>query len=100
MPPIPFAWLCRKVSPRSCRSSPKVDGILRQDNASPSLCPHYKGFIATTGDSAPHLSVGILPHGFCHLSFPFASETRFSRSIPEPVLSSCRLYTGCHRVHK
>jgi hypothetical protein len=35
-----------------------------------------------------------------HLSFPFSSEARFSRSIPKPVLSSCRLYTDCRRVRK
>ena len=44
--------------------------------------------------------IGILPHSFYHLSSPFSSRTKFSRSIPKPVLSSCRLYTGCHRVRK
>ena len=44
--------------------------------------------------------IGILPHGFCHLSFPFVSATRFSRSAPKPALSSCRLYTDCHRDRK
>jgi hypothetical protein len=48
----------------------------------------------------PRSGIGILPRGFCHLSFPFSSRTRFSRSLPKPVLSSCRLYTGCHRVRK
>ena len=48
----------------------------------------------------PRSGFGILPHGVCHLSFPFSSRTKFSRSIPKPVLSSCRLYTGCHRVRK
>ena len=61
---------------------------------------HYKGFITTTGSSAPRSGIGILPHGVCHLSFPFPSGTRFSRSIPKPVLSSCRLYTDCHRDRK
>ena len=76
-------------------------GNLRQpDNAAPSLHLRYKGFVTTTSGSAPCSSIGILPHGVCHLSFPFASGTRFSRSIPEPVLSSCRLYTDCHRVRK
>jgi hypothetical protein len=32
------------------------------------------------------------------LSFPLASGIRFSRSIPKPVSSSCRLYTDCRRV--
>src|SRR6516162_1998623 len=48
----------------------------------------------------PRSGIGFLPHGFCHLLFPFSSRTRFSRSIPKPALSSCRLYTGCHRVRK
>jgi len=76
-------------------------GDLRQpDNAAPSLHPHYKGFSTTTGSSAPRYGIGILPHGVGHLSFPFASATRFSRSIPKPVLSSCRLYAGCHQGRK
>jgi hypothetical protein len=44
--------------------------------------------------------MGILPHGVWPLSFPFASGTRFSRSIPKPVSSSCRLYTDCRRDRK
>ena len=48
----------------------------------------------------PRSGIGILPRGFCHLSFPLSSRTKFSRSIPKPVLSSCRLYTGCHRDRK
>ena len=76
-------------------------GDLRQpDNAAPSLHSHYKSFNTTTGSSAPRSGIGILSHGVCHLSFSFASRTRFSRSIPEPVLSSCRLYTDCHRARK
>src|SRR5215204_2730098 len=100
MPPIPCAWQCHTASPMSCRSSPQVDGIRRQDDVAPSLHLHYRGFIATTDDSAPRSSIGILPHGVCHLSFPFASGERFSCSVPKPVLRSCRLYTGCHRVRK
>ena len=34
------------------------------------------------------------------MSFPLASGARFSRSVPEPVLRSCRLYTGCHRARR
>jgi hypothetical protein len=71
-----------------------------QDNAVPSLHPRYRGFFTTTNSSAPRSGLGILPHGFCHLSFPFASATRFSRSAPKPALSSCRLYTDCHRDRK
>ena len=99
-PPTRGVLQCNKVLSRSCRSSPQVDGLNRQDNAAPSLHRHYSGFLATTSSSAPHFGFGILPHGVCHLLFPFASETRFSRSIPKPELRSCRLYTGCHRVRK
>jgi len=76
-------------------------GNLRQpDNAAPSLHRHYNGFNTTTGSSAPHSGIGILSHGVCHLSFPFTSRARFSRSVPKPVLRSCRLYTDCHRDRK
>jgi hypothetical protein len=34
------------------------------------------------------------------LSFPFSSRTKFSRSVPKPVSSSCRLYTGCRPDRK
>ena len=34
------------------------------------------------------------------MSFPFSSRTKFSRSVPKPVSSSCRLYTGCRRDRK
>jgi hypothetical protein len=73
----------------------QVGDLRQQDNAAPSLHPHYKGFVTSTGNSAPRSGIGILPHGVCHLLFPLTSRTRFSRSIPKPVLSSCRLYTDC-----
>lgn len=100
MPPIPCASQCCTASPISRRSSPQVDRVHQQDNAAPSLHSHYRNFNATTGGSAPHSSIGILPHGVCHLSFPFTSGARFSRSVPKPALRSCRLYTGCHRTRK
>ena len=79
----------------------KQVGDTRQlDNAAPSLHSRYKSFIATTSSSVPRSGIGILPHGVCHLSFPFSSRAKFSRSIPKPVLSSCRLYTDCHRDRK
>ena len=62
--------------------------------------PITRSFIATMSSPDPRSGIGILPRGFCHLSFPFSSRTKLSRSIPKPVLSSCRLYTGCHRAHK
>jgi hypothetical protein len=54
-----------------------------------------RGFLAATNSSAPRPGIGILPHAVSHLSFPFASATRFSRSVPKPEWSSCRLYPGC-----
>src|ERR1700730_477567 len=78
----------------------QVGDMRQRDNAAPSLHSHYKSFHATTGSSVPYSGIGFLPHGVCHLSFPFSSEARFSRSIPTPVLSSCRLYTDCRRVRK
>src|SRR5271157_2147520 len=76
--------------------APQVGGTRQPDNAAPSLHSRYRRFIATMSSPDPRSGIGILPHGVCHLSFPFTSRTKFSRSIPKPVLSSCRLYTGCH----
>ena len=78
----------------------RVGNFTRPDNAAPSLLSHYKRFLATTSSSAPRSGIGILPHGVCHLSFPFASRARFSRSAPKPALSSCRLNTDCHRASR
>src|SRR4051794_29046122 len=78
----------------------RVGSLHQPDNAVPSLHPHCKGFLATTNSSAPRSGIGILPHGVSHLSFPFASATRFSRSVPKPDWSSCHLYTGYRRDRK
>src|ERR1700676_601625 len=79
----------------------RVGDVRQPNNAAPSLHSHYKSsFLTTTGNSAPRSGIGTLPHGVCHLSFPLPSRTRFSRSVPKPVLSSCRLYTDCHRDRK
>ena len=40
----------------------------------------------------------LMVFAICH--FPSHPKTRFSRSILKPVLSSCRLYTDCHRAHR
>src|ERR1035441_8791139 len=86
----------------SSRSSPQnwVGEIRQPDNSAPSLHFHYRSFIATTSSPAPRSGLGILPRGVCHLSFPFPSRTKFSRSLPKPVSSSCRLYTGCRQDRK
>jgi hypothetical protein len=65
----------------------RVGDVRQPDDAVPSLHPHCKGFLTTADSSAPRSGIGILPHGVCHLLFPFASATRFSRSIPKPALS-------------
>jgi hypothetical protein len=44
----------------------RVGDLRQQDNAAPSLHPHYKGFNTTTGSSAPRYGIGILPHGVGH----------------------------------
>ena len=93
---------CNKVLLMSCHSSPQ-NGLATFVNwitlpLRSTLIT--RGFIATTDSSVPRPGIGILPHGVCHLSFPLPSRTRFSRSIPKPVLSSCRLYTDCRRDRK
>ena len=76
----------------------QVGDTRQPGNAAPSLHSHYRSFITTMSSPDPRSDIGILPRGFCHLSFPFSFRTRLSRSVPKPVLSSCHLYTGCHRV--
>src|SRR5215467_12551343 len=101
MPPTPRVSQLPKVSSRSAAPPRlRVGNFTQLDNAAPSLLSHYKRFLATMSGSAPRSGIGILPHGVCHLSFPFASRTRFSRSAPKPALSSCRLYTDCRRASK
>src|SRR5215469_13702360 len=78
----------------------QVGNTRQPGNAAPSLHSRYRRFNATMSSPDPRSGIGILPRGFCHLLFPFSSRTKFSRSIPKPVLSSCRLYTDCHRVRK
>jgi hypothetical protein len=95
-----FAMTKDFVDVMSLIPAERVGDTRQPDNAAPSLHSHYKSFIATTSSPAPRPGIGILPRGFCHLSFPFPSRTKFSRSIPKPVSSSCRLYTGCRQDRK
>jgi len=70
---------------RRYQSAPPVSRwpvVLSASDPPPSLHPHYRGFIATTGQSAPVRRVGtfglmVLPL----VPFPFASTGRFSSSI-------------------
>src|SRR5713226_2267568 len=86
----------------SCHSSPHdglatfVDRITLPLRSA--LITRASSLLRTAPSLAP--GIGILPHGVCHLSFPLPSRTRFSRSTPKPVLSSCRLYTDCHQDRK
>ena len=80
----------------------------------PSLGPHYRAFIATTGRSAPVPRIGTLPCGVCHLRSSLSTTRgptsphstgrpyrgdRFSCSMPGPATSSRHLYTGHHQGH-
>src|SRR5207248_8658802 len=65
----------------------------RPNNAAPSLQPHYRTFLATTGCSAPALRIGTLALavgaacGFSLHAFG-VTEHRFSRSVRKPGPSS------------
>jgi hypothetical protein len=48
----------------------RVGNIRQPGNAAPSLHSRYKSFITTASSSAPRSGFEVLPHGFCHLSFP------------------------------
>src|SRR2546423_13087212 len=72
----------------------------RPNNAAPSLQPHYRTFLATTGCSAPALRIGPLALavgaacGFSLHAFG-VTEHRFSRSVRKPGRASRRLHAGC-----
>src|SRR6266478_6037628 len=72
----------------------------RPNNAAPSLQPHYRTFLATTGCSAPALRIGTLALavgaacGFSLHAFG-VTEHRFSRSVRKPGRASRRLHAGC-----
>ena len=72
----------------------------RPNNAAPSLQPHYRAFVATTGCSAPALRFGTLALAVgaaCGLSLHAVGVTkrRFSRSVRKPGRASRRLHAGC-----
>ena len=72
----------------------------RLNNAAPSLRPHYKTFLTTTGCSAPALRFGTLALAVgaarrLSLHAVGVTERRFSRSIRKPGRASRRLYAGC-----
>ena len=72
----------------------------RLNNAAPSLQPHYRAFVATTGCSAPTLCFGTLALAVgaaCGLSLHTVAvtERRFSRSIRKPGRASRHLHAGC-----
>src|SRR5262245_52346178 len=73
----------------------------RPNNAAPSLQPHYRTFLATTGCSAPALRVGTLALavgaacGFSLHAFG-VTEHRFSRSVRKPA---ARTVSGIPRAH-
>ena len=65
--PRPAAWksqtACRQASARSPAhpASPRLTAQASQDDPPPSLQPHYRAFIATTGRSAPVPHIGTQP---------------------------------------
>src|SRR5262249_18100261 len=72
----------------------------RPNNAAPSLQPHYRSFIVTTGCSAPPLRFSIIAltiGDVCVLSLHAVGVTkhRFSRSVRKPGRASRRLHAGC-----
>src|SRR6201993_5136900 len=72
----------------------------RPNNAAPSLQPHYRAFVATTGCSAPAPRFGTLALAVgaaCGLSLHAVRVTkrRFSRSVRKPGRASRRLHAGC-----
>ena len=69
--------------------------------ATPSLQPHYRTFIATTGRSAPVLRIGTLPLVGPPLAvLPWHRSDRFPRSAQEPGSRSRHLCAGRHSVSK
>src|SRR5256885_7649397 len=71
----------------------------RPNNAAPSLQPHYRAFVATTGCSAPALRFGTLALAVgaaCGLSLHAVGVTkrRVSRSVRKPGRASRRLHAG------
>ena len=105
MLPRPCASQCSTVSLRSCHSSPTSGLVSFVNRITPPLRSTLITSASTLLRAAPPLTPAsvfllILTYGVCHLSFPFPSGARFSRSIPKPVLSSCRLYAGCRQVRK
>src|SRR5262249_25511415 len=73
----------------------------RLNNTAPSLRPHYRTFLTTTGCSAPVLLVGTLARAVgaaCSFTLhaPGVTEHRFSRSVRQPGRASRRLHAGCH----
>ena len=79
---------------------PRSEKRAIEDNAAPSLQPHYRAFDATTGCSAPAPRFGTLTLAVgaaCGLPLDVVGVTRlrFSRSIRKPGRASRRLHAGC-----
>src|ERR1035437_6045620 len=84
----------------SCCQMASVGPWPRLNNAAPSLQPHYRTFVATTGHSVPVIGVGTLALAVvaaCGFSLHATglTERRFSRSIRKPGRASRRLHAGC-----
>src|SRR5882762_2064097 len=60
-------------------SSFRVGSWQQPDDATALLHTHYRRFNARTGSSATDWCLGIPPHGFRHLSFPYMYHQSASR---------------------
>src|SRR5260370_40772489 len=102
-PDVPFADLERLCFGHELIPLP-VGPRPQLNNAAPSLQPHYRAFIATTGCSVPALRIGTLTLAVgaaCSFSLHATgvSQCRFSRSIRKPGRASRRLHAGCRSGH-
>src|SRR3954468_19288940 len=73
-----------------------VDLCPELNNATPSLQPHYRAFVTTTGCScAPH-RYSDPRRGLLLGCLPSHRGDRFPRSAQEPAPESRHLHAGCH----
>ena len=74
-----------------------VVSVMPQPDPTPSLQPHYRAFIATTGRSAPVLRFGTLASWFLPLGLlPWHQGTGSCSSMQKPASDSRPLYAGRH----
>ncbi len=86
----------------SCHSSPQYGSAKLVDRITLLLRSPPITEASSLLRAAPPLALAsvffLVVSATCH--FPFHPDAKFSRSIPKPVSSSCRRYTGCRRDRK